>query len=683
MFKVTERFVSKRKTRKTFTKLLSIGVSTSMMLAMVPNNGASAAEPDFFYKEAYANHWGRSDLRAYLNNVEKVDDTLPIDTTINGSNSANYPSYFSAAEYGTVESFKYSTNVLNRIEEATAVYETTDKFWLPSAHYNNDQVISWAEEDISSNSQYTMTTATDRRRIIPIPYWSYSASYYSWLRSPSPRSNINALYVLPGDCVSYDRVNYYRPAVSAAFKINLSSVIFASAASAKDIVGSETEGAEVITIGGSSDFGKKTDAKLPDYGMYLKTKAADNVTFTPGDTLTYNSTAKTLTVPYSDGVAGQYVVVHAFKEDSLKDGTTSYTAATKLNVPNSSAAIDVSDWGLSSLDGYTIKVWMEDDSGSLAAATTPYTFVGSGGSISKITDGSETKNTRVFAMKDELQTSWGDLSSLSDEEYENVIAGKGQDGTNGNESNSVHGVNPTNQKIYFGSNNGEPLQFWIAGRETAANGGTVSSDGNIMTLYQAKSVKQVEFNASAKRYKENLNVLKTTVELLNGQKQNIVVRGGYDVLPIGTQLVVNVVPDSPELDRQDNEIEKQFHYEITLLDEDGKPLSMPLKQKVELLFEVVDGLDKDDLEVILAKVGDDIQFEEYLIKIDGVDYVGIYTDHFSPYTLVDKLTDEEKAAMMKTGDEVTYFTVAGLGLIMTLALGLMINSKLNKKKSDE
>ena len=85
--------------------------------------------------------------------------------------------------------------------------------------------------------------------------------------------------------------------------------------------------------------------------------------------------------------------------------------------------------------------------------------------------------------------------------------------------------------------------------------------------------------------------------------------------------------------------------------------------------------------------------------------------HFSPYFIYDKLTDEEKAEFdklsdeeksnldeiakemavqqektadesTKTGDEVTYFAVSGLGLIMTLALGLMLNSKINKKKSD-
>ncbi len=61
---------------------------------------------------------------------------------------------------------------------------------------------------------------------------------------------------------------------------------------------------------------------------------------------------------------------------------TSYVAAQKLTESGDgkSATIDVSEWKngqySSSLDGYTIKVWMEDGSGSLAAATTPVTFVG-------------------------------------------------------------------------------------------------------------------------------------------------------------------------------------------------------------------------------------------------------------------------------------------------------------------
>lgn len=124
--------------------------------------------------------------------------------------------------------------------------------------------------------------------------------------------------------------------------------------------------------------------------MYLKTKSTGN--FEPTG-LTFDDT--NLTVNYTGGVKDQYVVVHAFKEDSLTDGHTSYVAAQKLESGNSSATINVSAWDLSSLDGYTIKVWMEDNSGNLAAATTPYTFVGSDGAISKDINGAGATNSRV------------------------------------------------------------------------------------------------------------------------------------------------------------------------------------------------------------------------------------------------------------------------------------------------
>ena len=83
---------------------------------------------------------------------------------------------------------------------------------------------------------------------------------------------------------------------------------------------------------------------------------------------------------------------------------------------------------------------------------------GTSSEISKT--GTEIKNARVFAMKDDLQTSWGDLSALSEEDYNNVISGNPT-----SENSGVMGKNPTNQKIYFGEKDGKPLEFWIAGRE--------------------------------------------------------------------------------------------------------------------------------------------------------------------------------------------------------------------------
>ena len=477
-------------------KLLSMAVSLSLMLT-VPNNNAYADGPGFFYEAAYANHWGRSDLRAYLNNVTKSDNTLPINSTTSGSNAANYPSQFSDAEYGLVQPFKYATNVLNSNEEATAVYETTDRFWLPSGNLNKGQAISWGAEDMSATAQYTKSTQSDKSHIIPISYWSYGNSTYSWLRSPSCIDGLYALEASRGHYVAYHIVNYSHPSQAAACKIHLESVIFASAASAASISIAAAGGAKKIDISGSSNFGQKVTDALPDYGMYLKTSSKDSFA---ANSLTLSG--NTLTVSYSGGAAGQYVVVHAFKEDSLTDGHTSYVAAKKLAAGGTSETIDVSAWGLSSLNGYTIKVWMEDGSGSLAKATMPVTFVGT----EKKEDGAST-NARVFAMKADLQTSWGDLSALSEEDYNNVISGNSASVNSG-----IMGTNPTNQKIYFGAKDGQPLEFWIAGRESAANAGSISANGNIMTLYQAKSVETKQFNVSTSGYKES-----PTVALQDGQ----------------------------------------------------------------------------------------------------------------------------------------------------------------------
>ena len=59
-------------------------------------------------------------------------------------------------------------------------------------------------------------------------------------------------------------------------------------------------------------------------------------------------------------------------------------------------------------------------------------------------------------------------------------------------------------------------------------------------------------------------------------------------------------------------------------------------------------------------------------------------NHFSPYFIYDKDTEKEQRALnsAETGDELTYVTISGLGLVMTLALGLiMLNSKMNRKNT--
>ena len=449
------------KTKNSFTKqLLSIVTCMALILTMLPLSTLTAFaqyEPKFINSDK-ANHWGRSNLRAYLNNAEKIDNTLRLDSS-SYDNSAGYPSQFSNAEIALVQPYTYSTNVL-RLYNVTSSYVTTDRFWLPSGNISNDDVISWGENDLSANVNYHNLPAT---RAIPISYWYSGASHTSWLRSTYGQDDFCPLVTVRGLSVSCNSLTL-DSGVAAACKIDLSSVIFASSVSAESVA--VLGGSKRSEISGSSYFGKKTEDALPDYGMYLRQMSRDSFEVTG---LKYSGT--TLTVNYTGGVAGSYVVVQAFKADDLMAGTTSYEAVSKLQFGQTSATLDVQNWGLNSLDGLTVKVWMEDlsDGSSLAKATTPVTFVGT----SK-TDTGAVKSSRVFAMKDDLQTSWGTLADTTD----------------------LVGANPTNQKIYFGKDSsGNPLQFWIAGREAYISGrtpkdgdGEISSTGEIMTLYQANSL---------------------------------------------------------------------------------------------------------------------------------------------------------------------------------------------------
>lgn len=488
-------------------RILSMAVSLSVLLSMVPNHSAFAAGSDRFVTAAKANHWGRSDMRAYLNNglADVAEDgtvsnkNYGLDSTAGAyasDNSSGYAKQFSDAEYALVQPFTYSTNVLNdNGSEAAYTYTTTDKFWLPGGNceQGNNEIISWGSEDISASSQYSQTTQNDKQRIIPVSYWSYGGLDKDkvFLRSPYNSSG-GVLATARGGSVNYSSMNGDScAALAVAFKIDLSTVNFASAASAKNIVENGTEGVGTIAISPFEYFGKKTPISSVDYGMYLKTSSGNS--FTPTG-LSLSSTDKNLTVNYSGGAADQYVVVQVFGEDSLINGTRSYVAAKKLVPGETSTTINVTEWYLSSLDGYTVKVWMEDGSGSLAKATEPVTFYGNRNDISNT--GDERKNPRVFAMKADLQTSWGDLSRLSDGDYNKVISGNTSDANYG-----VMGANATNQKIYFGSQG-----FWIAGRETAANGGAISADGNVMTLYQVEQNEKRAFNASTDNYKETITV---------------------------------------------------------------------------------------------------------------------------------------------------------------------------------
>lgn len=421
----------------------------------------------------YSNHYGQSDIRAYLN-----------DTSANG-----YLGSFTSEEQNLIQKTTVETNIFsNDVSFTNNIYETRDKIFLPSAYFlNTDEggTIYWGKEDISDINTYTqkVVNAGDLNRVIPISYWcmgitqdssdGLSTSANCLLRSPcySNTSSIpNSLSECRGNIVNpYQAADDPNTVVAAVFKVDISSILFGSSVSANIL--SSGKGVSTITIVGSKNFDLKTSNALPSYGMYLKKEITSDFNVTG-----ISQSENNLTVNFENGTSGKYVTLIAYKNDDITNGTTSLAAAKPINGQTGSVTFDLSSSSITNLHGYTIKVWMEDGTNkNLAEATNPQTFELSSGTFSELQTATNV-NKRVFALKDDLQCSWGKLSSSTD----------------------LVGINSTKQKIYYADR-----EFWIAGREDVL--GNISNRGNIMCLYQASSTDQRQFNSSTNLVITNIN----------------------------------------------------------------------------------------------------------------------------------------------------------------------------------
>ena len=146
--------------------------------------------------EVYPNHYGASPLRDTLKGLET--------------------SYFTSEEQKLMNDMTVHTNdTLNG-----STYSTTDKLYLAYGDYSYDQYITvGANEADSLNGGLRIDKG----------YWGNAGRF--WLRAPYLNDSGGALVVWPGFIVDYNGVND-RSALVPAFELNLSSVIFASAAPA-------------------------------------------------------------------------------------------------------------------------------------------------------------------------------------------------------------------------------------------------------------------------------------------------------------------------------------------------------------------------------------------------------------------------------------------------------------------
>ncbi len=201
--------------------------------------------------EVYPNHYGASPLRTTLKNLET--------------------SYFTGTEQGLMN----DTTIYTNDTKNNSVYSTVNKLYLAYGDYNDASYIT-----VGTNSKDSLNNGFR----VDKDYWGNSEF---WLRAPYLNRSDNVLIAWPNLTMSYGSVAPSEVLVPA-FELNLSSVIFASAAPAAssdgDLTLQETDGDGAFTLRHSGkdlgsalvsyDKSKVTLTDVPN-GTYLVVQNSD------------------------------------------------------------------------------------------------------------------------------------------------------------------------------------------------------------------------------------------------------------------------------------------------------------------------------------------------------------------------------------------------------------------------
>ena len=310
--------------------------------------------------EVGSNHYGASDLRVALQRM------------------ATNTNYFTTAEQGLMNATTVKTE---DTKNSNVTYTTTDKLYALQGDFVNDQYL-WAGTD-------------DSTVLAMRSYWgSYSGSYDSWfwLRSHYADDVSIALLVIPGFSVGSRYVDC-DCAVQPASNLNLSSVLFASAATAAS---SDTAKSGTITPGTAMTL--RLDGTGKDIGTAIYNTRTGDIKAVKGST----SQTVALVVQGNDGTNNWYYS----KQITGTETVNVSDIKTKLS---SSADIDLS----------ACKIWLEITEDNVSYA------VNAEKEIEKI-------NT-TYVTKEQLMNSFKPYSNGTAVNYGKIVFGKKSDGTTAQE----------------------------------------------------------------------------------------------------------------------------------------------------------------------------------------------------------------------------------------------------------
>lgn len=271
--------------------------------------------------DVYPNHYGASDLRGALQNM------------------AENTSYFTIAEQGLMNPTTVTTNDTKN----SVTYTTTDKLYALAA----DGYDSASIKAGSGNSTVLAMSC----------FWSDTSGHWFWLRSPIGFSDSIALVAYPGDCVIDCDVDI-ESAVQPASNLDLSSVLFASAAQA-----ASSDTAKSGTIASGTAMTLRLDGTGKNIG-----------------TVTYNTTTGDIKVVRGDTSQPVALVVQGNNGTNDWYYSKQITGTETINV----SAIEAESNAPASIDLSACKIWLEitDTDGMIYAinATNVYALTVTNGS---------------------------------------------------------------------------------------------------------------------------------------------------------------------------------------------------------------------------------------------------------------------------------------------------------------
>lgn len=379
----------------------------ALACALFPASGQTAGAA--LYQPAFANHYGRSDVRAYLNSGLKtgLEKNYRANAVVSGE-SPMFEKHFTQGELtivrpSTVQAYNTKTGLQEQM---------TDRFYLPAADEAKGTLFYSQEDAPSAQSE----------QIIPKAYYA-SARGGAWVRTAAAGSN-EVLVVERTAGLASAQV-FQQKGVAALCRVDVGAVSFAAMADASVLA---AQGGAAMAQVDLSGVGEEGAAQSGVYGMYLK--ATDHTAFSVDS---YRASEDTIALKGIVGARkGAYVVLCAYPSEGKAAYPVLMAAQQIQKDGQTEMTLNTAAFGeeLSRLGSYTLKIWMETPAAqgeAFARATAPVQL------------GRKLQNKLVLAEKEQIGCSW-----------EKDFAG---------------------QVLYFGRDqSGQPLEWWICAKEEEATG---------------------------------------------------------------------------------------------------------------------------------------------------------------------------------------------------------------------